>query len=182
MKSGLLITVALLNLALVLGVVQSQIAQKNAVIENGRTVLLPLLPRDPRSLIQGDYMVLRQGLSREARDLPESFEVDTRGKIVLSIDENGVGEADRFYKAEDLKENEQLIKYRRAQRGFRFGLESFFFEEGDAKIFEEAKFAEVKISKEGEPVLVGLRDGDREPLGSEDESSASPEESDQRED
>ncbi|MDF1850018.1 MAG: GDYXXLXY domain-containing protein [Verrucomicrobiales bacterium] len=165
MKSGFLICLALANLALVVGVIQFHIAGKNAIIENGRTVLLPLLPRDPRSLIQGDYMVLRQGLAREAKALPKSDEVDTRGAIILSIDEKGVGKAVRFHNGGELTEDEHPIAYRRTRRGFRFGIESFFFEEGDAKLFEAAKFAEVKLSDRGEPVLVGLMDENREPLG-----------------
>jgi len=164
MKPSILICLALANLALVVGTVQFHIAGKNTIVEDGRSVLLPLLPRDPRSLIQGDYMVLRQGISREARDLPDSQKVDTRGEIVLSIDENNVGRAVRFHDGKKLAEDEQLISYRRAQRGFQFGIESFFFEEGDARVFEAAKFAEVKISKEGESVLVGLRDENHKPL------------------
>lgn len=164
MKPIVLPLVALANLLLVIGVVQFHVAGKNAIIEDGRTVFLTLAPRDPRSLIQGDYMVLRQAIADEASRLPDSQKVPTRGELVLRIDERGVGKVDRFSGGSDLAENEQLIHYRRARRGFRFGIESFFFEEGAAKAFESARFAEVKISETGSAVLVGLRNEDLEAI------------------
>ena len=46
------------NLLLVLAVVNGAILKKQAVVESGERVVLKLAPVDPRSLMQGDYMIL----------------------------------------------------------------------------------------------------------------------------
>ncbi len=171
MKPIIFSVIALVNLVLVVGVVQSHVAGKDAILEDGRTVFLRLAPRDPRSLIQGDYMVLRQEISREASKLPASSEVPTRGELVLKIDEKEIGSVDRFSDEQDLLENEHPIRYRRTRSGFRFGIESFFFQEGDAKAFVSAQFAEVKISDSGSIVLVGLCDKDLKRIDPNDQPS-----------
>jgi uncharacterized membrane-anchored protein len=43
---------------LVLAVCNGLIWQKEKVLRDGKVMLLRLAPRDPRSLMQGDYMVL----------------------------------------------------------------------------------------------------------------------------
>lgn len=165
MNPRLLVPIALANVVLVLAVTNFFVLRKNAVLENGRTVYLELLPRDPRSLIQGDYMVLRQAISRQAGEVEKKRSnrtddpVPTRGTLILAVDGRGVATVDRFDSGSELAESEQRIRYRKWRRGFRFGLESFFFEEGDAGAFDRARYAEVKISEDGRPVLVGLRDG-----------------------
>ena len=47
----------------ILAIVNAQIAIKEGIIEDGRIVLLRLAPRDPRSLMQGDYMALRYAMA-----------------------------------------------------------------------------------------------------------------------
>ena len=47
----------------------------------------------------------------------------------------------------------------------RVGAESFLFEEGSALEYQDARFGELVVADDGEVVLVGLRDADRQPLG-----------------
>ncbi len=161
MKPAVLISIAVANLLLILAIVNGAILHKQQIVSEGETIFLKLAPRDPRSLIQGDYMVLRYEIDRQARSSSEK-EADhpTRGQLVLSTDEQGVGTVKGFADDTELGENDRVIQYRRARRGYRFGLESFFFEEGDAKAFEAAQYAEVKLAENGEAVLVGLRGED----------------------
>ena len=55
----------------VLLAINVEIAGKERIVRNGETVLLRIAPRDPRSLLQGDYMALRYTMAgvvaREAR-------------------------------------------------------------------------------------------------------------------
>ena len=78
-----------LTFILVMGVVNFKVWGKEQLAQNGRVVLLELGVRDPRSLIQGDYMTLNYELERELRDVPHKAKV-----IIVSLDEHDV--AKRF--------------------------------------------------------------------------------------
>ena len=67
---------------MIFGITNGMIAHKEATIRNGTTIHVELAPRDPRSLMQGDYMALRYQLNDVERP------VDGRGKFVVRLDEN----------------------------------------------------------------------------------------------
>ncbi|RJQ16280.1 MAG: hypothetical protein C4560_09865 [Nitrospiraceae bacterium] len=46
----------------------------------------------------------------------------------------------------------------------RLGAESFFFQEGHAEYYSTAKYGELRVSNDGDSVLVGLRDKNLVPL------------------
>ena len=54
-------------------------------------------------------------------------------------------------------EDEVRLMYRKFRRGWRFGIESFFFQEGLGEVYEVAKYAELRVDPSGEAVLVDLR-------------------------
>lgn len=137
---------------LILAAVNVMILQKERTLANGRTMLLRLAPRDPRSLMQGDYMVLRYAL---ARAVPRE-ELPGKGCIVVSLDEHDVAQFVRIYQGGALVSNEHLLFYRN-RRGLRLGAESFFFQEGDADLYANARYGELKVDDSGASVLVGLR-------------------------
>ncbi len=146
---------------LVLGAINYLIMEKEDTLANGRTMLLRLAPADPRSLIQGDYMQLRYTI---ARDIPRAQLKKDKGHIVVSVDVNNVAKFVRVHKGEALQEGEYLLFYR--NRGeLRLGAESFMFQEGDAKLYEGAKYGELRVDGSGASVLVGLRGEDFKPLG-----------------
>lgn len=159
------------NLVLVLVVVNGAILRKQAVIDSGRTVFLKLAPVDPRSLMQGDYMVLNYAINRNGQDREIREAMPTRGRLILRLDVRGVGAFHRLDEADgvELQEDEVPLKYRKSRRGFRFGIESFFFEEGAAGIYNGAKYAELRVSPNGVPVLVDLRGENLEKLPLPDE-------------
>ena len=153
------------GLLLVVVVLVFQVVRKERVLARGTSVLLELAPVDPRSLMQGDYMVLDYAVSREAR-----LDDDTgsrEGRLVLRLDENGVG---RFVRHDSpgntLGPGELLLRYRMRKGRVRLGAESFFFQEGHADRYEQAKYGELRVAGDGTSVLVGLRDAGRQPLGS----------------
>jgi uncharacterized membrane-anchored protein len=146
--------------AMVLATVNHMVFQKERVLVRGRTMLLRLAPVDPRSLMQGDYMVLRYEIARAV----SRGRLENRGRIVVALNENDVASFIRFHRGEPLQPGEHLLSYR--NRGqMRLGAESFFFQEGDAALFETAAYGELKVALSGESVLVGLRNGDFQPLG-----------------
>jgi uncharacterized membrane-anchored protein len=143
---------------MVFAVINGLIVHKESILTNGQTLLLKLVPRDPRSLMQGDYMALRYEIADEVEKI--SFDgKSTDGFLVVKRDENNVGHFTRFDNASALFEGEIRLRYR--HRGsFRLGAESFFFQEGHAKFYEKAVYGELKVSPKGEIILLGLRDKD----------------------
>ena len=93
---------------LVIVAVNFLIVKKEDTLANGRTMLLRLAPVDPRSLIQGDYMVLRYAI---ARGISEA-QLEDKGCIVVSLDENDVAKFVRVHKGESLQTDEHLLFYR----------------------------------------------------------------------
>lgn len=141
------------------------VVQKEYLLANGRPVLLELAPVDPRSLMQGDYMTLNYAITREQGWDNEARPRD--GNLVLKLDEQGVGRFVRFHQpGSALGPEEFLLRYRVRDGRVRLGAEAFFFQEGHAERYEAAKYGEVRVASSGSSVLVGLRDAQREVLGS----------------
>jgi uncharacterized membrane-anchored protein len=149
---------------LILALANWDILQKRGIIANGRALLLELRPADPRSLFQGDYMAL--ALANDT--MPDPFIISTlpyRGTVILSLDANGVGRFARLDDGSALKAGELRVQYRRHEdwRGPRldYGAQAFFFQEGDAQLYQEAKYALLRVADDGSTVLTDLADKDR---------------------
>ena len=156
------------GLALVIVALVVLVLGKEGVLGRSTTLLLELVPVDPRSLMQGDYMVLDYAVSREARISDESRVED--GRLVLRRDERGVG---RFVRRETpggstpLAPGELWLRYTVRKGRVRLGAEAFFFQEGHADRYAQAKYGELRVADDGSSVLVGLRDAELKPLGRE---------------
>jgi uncharacterized membrane-anchored protein len=158
---------ALALVVLTVGLVLGPSVHEQRILANGQTVLLPLTPVDPRSLMQGDYMQLRYELEREV-GLHDRHDIPRHGKLVIDVDDEGVGHFVRIDDGSVLHEREHLLEYRLREdwgRNLRVGAESFLFEEGTAALYQDARFGELVVSEDGEAILVGLRDSDKRPLG-----------------
>lgn len=147
-----------LHIVITLGVLvvcNALILQKHRIATHGDTMLLKLAPRDPRSLMQGDYMVLRYEIAAQipSRDIgPE------RGTIVVQTNPQGIATFLRVHDGKPLGPGEHLLKYWRGRDGaLSLGAESFFFQEGKAEQFARAQYGELKVALDGSSVLTGLR-------------------------
>lgn len=141
------------------------VASKERVLATGQPVYLELEPRDPRSLMQGDYMVLRYAM--EDAVLAQSPERG-KGTLIVSLDERGVASFARVDAGEPLADREQRLRFRYVLHGdpsVRIGAESFFFEEGTADVYAVARYGKLVVDPEGRSVLVGLADENLRPLG-----------------
>lgn len=138
------------------------ILKKEDTLANGRTMLLRLAPVDPRSLMQGDYMILRYQI---AQPMVEE-KIAAKGHLVVRLDENDVASVLKFYNGERLKDDEYLLFFRN-RGGLRLGAESFLFQEGQAELYSAAQYGELKVDDSGASVLIGLRDQNFKPLGRE---------------
>jgi uncharacterized membrane-anchored protein len=138
------------------------IVNKEKTLANGQSMLLRLAPVDPRSLIQGDYMILRCAIAGQISET----QLNDKGYIVVSLDENNVGKFVRMHNGDLLQPGEYLLSYRN-RGGLRLGAESFMFQEGHARRYSKARYGELKVADSGAGVLVGLRGEGFEPLGRE---------------
>jgi uncharacterized membrane-anchored protein len=155
--------VVLVTAVLLLAVVNFEISNKEQLLISGKTVLLRLAPRDPRSLMQGDYMVLRYQIALEPRLVSGQAK---EGYLVVELDDNQVAQFKRVYDDKTpLQENELLLQFRKRRYQIRIGAENFFFQEGHAKDYTNARYGELRVALSGESVLVGLRDGEFKHLG-----------------
>lgn len=161
------VAIALAGLALILGLTNWDIAKKRSVIADGELLLLELQPVDPRSLLQGDYMAL--ALAEAA--MPPAAVIESlpyRGTVILSLDEARVGRFVRLDDGSAPKTGELRVQYRRHEdwRGPRldYGAQSFFFQEGDAVLFQAAKYAVLRVAADGGTVLTDLADEQRQTI------------------
>ena len=154
-----------LGAALVLGIVNFSILGKESIKRNGETIFVDLAPRDPRSLVQGDYMALRFRLAQDieaaqrasAAGLPREGE---RRLADIAIDERRIASLAKADAQAPLR-----IRYRMRKDAVWLGTNAFFFEEGSEKRFAAARYGEFRLDREsGEAVLVGLRDAQLNPL------------------
>jgi uncharacterized membrane-anchored protein len=153
------------GLALVLVIANRDILAKRQIIAEGRLVLLEIQPVDPRSLLQGDYMALwysERLMPREdvAAALPHS------GTAIVALDPDGVA---RFLRIDDespLAAGEQRLRFKHARGSgtLQYGADAFFFQEGDAALYNNAKYGVLRVDADGNSVLVGLADASRNML------------------
>lgn len=148
-------TVLWLVAAVVLGYVNFGVWQMESLRSDGETLFLELAPVDPRSLIQGDYMQLRYAIADEL----DPDELPRRGQLVIRRGADGVGELVRVYEADaPLAADELLLNFHNRDWWVSVGPESFFFQEGQAEVYQDARYAELRVDPEtGTSVLVGLR-------------------------
>ena len=152
-------------LVLVVGLTGHAVIDRERVLDEGRVVLFELAPVDPRSLMQGDYMALRfaidDALPRRAGapagPLPRYAYVDVAADGRASL--AGVGE--------DLPapSSSVAVRIRMRDGAPSVGPNAFFFQEGQAAVFEDARWGEFRVAADGTALLTHLRDEKLQRLG-----------------
>ena len=159
--------VALFTLMVIFILVNWSIYEKEVHIKNGVAVFLKLAPVDPRSLMQGDYMALRYDIASKIYDKLPKYEsyrgwrrnVDAKdGLVLVTLNEKKVASFSSIYMGSKLKKNQLLLRYRVRDGVVKFGSNAFFFEEGSASKYEQAKYGEFRVNGEGELLLVAMAD------------------------
>lgn len=142
------------NLILVLAFFAFSVIQKETLMSNGTEILLRLAPVDPRSLMQGDYMALDFEVTRKI-----SYDSKS-GYVVVKVGDDKVAEFVRVQNDKDVNDGEHLIRYKKHEGRLTIGADNYFFQEGSAKKFENAKYGLLKVDSDGNSILVGLCDKD----------------------
>lgn len=153
----------------ILVAVNYAIWQKEQLLTHGKTVILALAPVDPRSLMQGDYMRLRfQAEQDMQRFLPNKKENPVAdGYVFVSLNEQHIGEVQGVVSElpSTLTANQWPLRYRIRAGELRFATNAFFFQEGHADDYAQARYGEFKVNNDGEMLLANLRGQHLEVLG-----------------
>ena len=166
--------IAIVSLIVTLCAVNWSITNKEKHLSDGKTIYLELAPLDPRSLMQGDYMALRFKMANEIqRALPTTRNEqvsqkeisNSDGNVVVTLNEQNVATYSRIDKGEALTDEEMKIQYRVRNNKVKFATNAFFFQEGNAKIYQPARYGQFKVNDNGELLLASMYDKDLQELG-----------------
>ena len=143
-------------------VVHFDVKNKEEVIAQGQKIYVPLAPRDPRSLMQGDYMALNFAFPPEvSKALTEgdALAAARHAHVVATLDARGVATVLRPARADEtLAAGEQLLPLKRLKHDWVLVTDAFFFPEGQGAPFARARFGEFRALSDGRALLVGLAD------------------------
>ena len=149
--------IALLAGVAILALANYSIYSRERLLTEGSVVLLHLAPVDPRSLMQGDYMALRFQAANNVRTYAANAS-PADGAIVLALDERRVGTFARIDDGTPLAANELKMRYRMRDQQVKFATNAFFFQEGDAQLYNKARYGEFRVDSNGDSILTNLRD------------------------
>lgn len=150
----LLVVLNLILLIVVFG--YSVIKEENNLKKN--TFYIKTSPVDPRSLIQGDYMVLNYNITDSARI--EAVNI-RKGYIRIKINDLKIAEFIRVDKEYMPPSNNEIsIQFQKNSSNIDIGVNSYLFQEGTGNKFQKAQYAEVIELKNGKLRLKSLLDKD----------------------
>ena len=161
MRKGLAILAGLA----VLAAANATVFQRERLLADGQVAILELAPRDPRSLMQGDYMALRFKLAVEVGERRSANEPDHDGRLVVRPDAEGVARLVRRDQGEPLGAGELALRYRVRHGEMKFATNAFFFQEGEGPRYARARYGEFRVAPSGEMLLTHLLDENRQRLG-----------------
>ncbi|RZG86179.1 GDYXXLXY protein [Acinetobacter sp. WCHAc060033] len=179
MKKNIPIVLAVLSVVFFIGL----ILKNEQHLRHSDSIFIRLAPVDPRSLIQGDYMVLNYDLSfaglpvqNSQIDIPTSVTViqnkpklmayvvldDQRRVVKTGFDPRLLDMYPKFSHRIVLKNPDNRLN------ALYPASNSFLFAEGLAECYQAAQYAEFKVDEKGNPLLASLRGEDLKDLACED--------------
>jgi uncharacterized membrane-anchored protein len=131
---------------------------KTHTLEHGAVVKLKLAPLDPRGLLTGDYMTLNYDIANRLRDASDQKNAQD-GYVLIQLNAQGVGEFVSQSASLPSHGPQQLaLQFRQRDRMIKFATNAYYFQEGQAKAFEAARYGEFRVSPKGELLLTHLLD------------------------
>ncbi|KQP21214.1 GDYXXLXY domain-containing protein [Pseudorhodoferax sp. Leaf265] len=135
--------------------------RKEQLIARGAPVFVALAPVDPRSLLQGDYM-------RLAFAIPHADDADPwdgQAMVVAQRDARGVATLLRLAApGEALVPPEFALRLTPKDGRWTLVTDAWFFREGEAERFAQARYGEFRVAPDGSALLVGLADAELQAL------------------
>lgn len=147
-------------IALILIAASYTIWQFERTLADGQIVNIELAPVDPRSLMQGDYMALAFAIDRDLPDDAEQYKY-----AWLSLDNQQ--RASLHSVANELPTAPALVAVLLRQRDgiVSIGPNAFFFAEGTADVYEQARYGQFRIAGNGKALLTVMLDTELNLLG-----------------
>jgi uncharacterized membrane-anchored protein len=148
-------------------VLMAMIAFKGITVLTGQTILLKVVPVDPRDLFRGDYVILGYEFSRPRFPIAglapsNQFRAGSQTVYVSVVPDSGgkhwqVGSISTQLPAGGIYLRGQLTPQGRIE----CGIESYFVQEGKGRQYEEAVrygrlYAEIAVDRNGGAVVRGL--------------------------
>ncbi|WP_017755223.1 GDYXXLXY domain-containing protein [Calidifontibacillus oryziterrae] len=139
-----------------------QIQKSEHLLTNGELIKLELAPIDPRSLLQGDYLVLRYDIS--SLELDEDVSWNERIFVGLEEKTGGVYEYSGVYATgkavpDDIKNRADVWitgKFK-GYENIEYGIENYFVPEGTGWDLQEIiNYAYVRVAENGDALLVDV--------------------------
>src|SRR5690606_9401389 len=138
-------------------------------------------PVDPRSLVQGDYMALRFDVAAQVRqalgDAPPAVAASIRkqggGYLVLRAGADGIftlqslvtqPPTDGNASADVPTPDTAILAFDLRGERIRIVTDAWFFAEGQAGLYAQARFGEFRVGSDGRGLLLGLLDEAQRPL------------------
>ncbi|MDO4794873.1 MAG: GDYXXLXY domain-containing protein [Brachymonas sp.] len=158
-----------LALLLTLGLSQWDATRKEQVLAQGQAIYLPLVPMDPRSLMQGDYMALNFDIPSELlsgdTEAPRPQDHDAlnpllgRALMVAKRNARGIATLHRRYQPQEaLAADEVIVPLKHLKGRWVVVTDAYFFPEGQGRVFRNARYGEFRVLDEGKVLLAGLTD------------------------
>ena len=147
---------------IILALVNLNIYQQEQQLATGNIVVFELAPVDPRSLMQGDYMALNYQIANkisQATHLENDLE-NYDGLFVVTLNQHKLAQFDDLYQGQTLLPNQHIIQYRVRSGRVKLASNAFFFEEGRAQEFANAKYGEFRVNPAGKMLLSNMLDKD----------------------
>ena len=85
--------------------------------------------------------------------------------VLITVADNGVATFVRVDDGTPLAAGERVINYYKHGWQMDLGATSYFFQEGTAAAYANAKYGELRVDEGGTSILIGLRDENLQPLG-----------------
>ena len=155
----------LLCAVLILAAVNFSIWQNEKLIENGETVLLELIPVDPRSIMQGDYMALRFALADAIYAALDNNSENITDSVIVQLDAQQRASFVALDQQEELQDGQLRLQFRLRNGQVKFATNAFFFQEGHGAIYEQAKYGLFRVGPDGNLLLTHLVDAQLQALG-----------------
>ena len=157
------------SLLLAVALTQWDVMRKEQVLAQGQKIYMPLAPRDPRSIMQGDYMALDFDLpshlvqgDEEAPDAQAQDQLNPlqgTALVVAKLDEKGIAALQRRYQpSEALAAGEVIVPLKYMKGNWVVVTNAYFFPEGQGRVFNNARYGEFRLLGKGKVLLAGLAD------------------------
>ena len=160
---------ALAGLLLVLAGYNHAVWRNERQLASGQVVRLALAPRDPRALLTGDYMALNYALAadvqRSIKPAAARREPSYDSFAIVAVDDRRLATLVRVQPAPRPRAaGEVALRVRARSEMVMLGTNAFYFLEGQAAVYQPARFGEFRGSDDGQMLLVSLLDQDMKPL------------------